>query len=316
VRYDPKMSAGAAVPVPSQLPDDAGEWVRSFASRVRDEVAVPLFAASGAAQFESELPELLARGAALRFRWLTGLVEMPEDRAAELSNEWTRSPPQSTLSDLQRQTTALLGPERSFQLQRAFALTFTDAFQGHAAVSERLQALAERSVLAAFGRLAEAAPPHDVLALAWMMVLYGDVPVPTPEVADAGATALLRLTAERLRAMAELVGAETTEADLALDQSRLPDLWFRQHPALISPVLVLLGLAFDDPETRGVELHGGSDPEEEGLDIVELRLRVDGDPDEALDRLEQRALRTGALGVLSDARGGLVALTSEAASRT
>lgn len=311
------MSAiSAPLLVPSQLPADAGEWVRSFAARVRDEVAAPLFAAPTAAAYDEALPEYLARGAALRFRWLTSLGEMPDEQATALLNEWMRPPPSSALTDLQRRTSGLLGTERSFQLQRAFALTFTDAVEGWAAVLERWRSLGEATLrLVELGRIAETAAPQEVLALAWMMVLFGDIPTPVGEVADAAASALLRLTAERLHVLEAVVRSEIGVDPVTINHRRLPPDWLRQHPVLVSPLLTLMGLACDDDAILGLELVASRDPDEDDVSIVELRLQVQGNPDEALERLETRALRAGALGVLSDDRGGLIALISEAVDR-
>jgi len=70
-------------------------------------------------------------------------------------------------------------------------------------------------------------------------------------------------------------------------------------------------LACGDEASVRIKLFTSPDPEE-ALSFMELRLYA-RDPDQALERVEQRALRAGAFGVLCDERGGMLSLTSEAA---
>ncbi|MCB9610833.1 MAG: hypothetical protein H6722_00035 [Sandaracinus sp.] len=308
-------SSTAPVLVPSQLPPGAAAWVRSFAERLRDEVAGPLFSATDSTAFAEALPGSLARGAVLRYRWLNSLNDLAVEQARELMDAWMRPPPPGALTELQHLAAGLLGNERSFQVQRALAMTFTDGVEGLEGVLARwsLPRPGPR-YLVEIARLTEAAAPQDVLGLAWMAVLLGDVPPPTAEVADAAATALLTLTAQRLSATQGVLRDEVVVRDVPVDDARFRRSWLDAHRSLAVPLLTLVGFALDDEGVAALALVERSDPEDAGMDMVEIRL-YGGQDDEARLRLEERALRAGVLGVMSDDKDGAIAITTAAPHR-
>ena len=133
-------AAAAPLLAPSQMPEGAEAWVRDFATKLVDEVARPLFSTESPKELNRRLPDLLTRGAILRFRWLNALSGMPEGEAATLVNEWMRPPPPAALEDLQNRAASLLGEERSFQVRRSLALMFVDASKGMDGIVERWSA--------------------------------------------------------------------------------------------------------------------------------------------------------------------------------
>src|SRR5690606_15641092 len=169
--------------------------------------------------------------------------------------------------------------------------------------------------LVELARVAEVGIPHDVLTLCWVLALAYEEAPPEPEVADVLADALLRATAERERRVAEVTCGEVLAPGAALDAEGLDDAWLEAHPALVAPLLVLMGLALDEPATRRVVVEVRPDPEEEGLTLAAVLVQTHEDPDELFDRIEARALRTGALGSLVDDRGGLLCLGTERLAR-
>ena len=305
------MSATSAqVLVPSTLPADTGEWARAFALRLRDEIAMPLFASRTEEELNERLPDLLVRGATLRFRWLNALSEMPADESQALSTTWMRPPPPALLDELQRRGAGLLGQERSFQVQRALALTFTDAMTGFERVMAKWAGSGRGPRwLVELARLTEAGASHDVMSLAWMALLLGDVAPPNAQVAHAASTALLRCTSDRLRAMQAVIGDEVVVRDIPLDQVAVPHTWLQDHRGLILPLLTLVGFALDDPSVHAIVLDERPDPEDAGLSLMEIRLFASGEPDDARLRVEEHALRAGVLGSMGDDRG-LIAITS------
>jgi hypothetical protein len=305
------MGATAApLLVPSQLPEGAEAWARDFATRIVDEVARPLFSATSAKDLERRLPGLLTRGAILRFRWLNALSEMPSEQAAELVNAWIRPPPPSVLQELQDRAAVLLGEERSFKVQRSLALMFVDCPKGADQLFERWSVPDQgaRSI-ADLARLLETTARHDVLALAWLAVLLGDVEAPRPAVADSGASLLLRLAAQRASALRSLLDDRTPPRKLVLDD-RCPRAWRESHRALVLPAIMLIGLAFLDPDVRHIALIATSDPEDEGLSMLEVRVSARRAADAVRERLERRALRSGVVGSLADERGGAIVVTA------
>ncbi|GDX78541.1 hypothetical protein LBMAG42_03520 [Deltaproteobacteria bacterium] len=286
-------------------------WARAFATHLLDEVARPLFASPDADAFLCRLPDCLARGAILRFRWLNALCEKPVEESSELVNEWMRPPPPAVLGDFQRRAARLLGGERSFQLRRALELMFTDAVEGFQGVVSKWRAPNPGSRwIVEMARITEASASHDVLAIAWMAVLLGDVPAPSHDVANAAATALLELTSVRLAALRAVIGDEIAVPGVVIDDRALPSHWREAHRTLIFPMLMLVGLAFDDPQVRSVTLLAHQDPDDRDLSIVEIRLHAEGDHEDARLRLEDRATRAGVLGVMADEHGGMLAITT------
>lgn len=300
--------------VPSQLPPEADDGVVRFVHQLQMEVVAPLFSAPSEEAFLEILPDLLARGAILRFRWINSVMELPAERQTAIINLWLQPPPQSMRIDMQRRAARLLGEERSFQLERALALTLSDNVEFstrlHAKVSS--EPVTDRS-LVHIARLAEVGAVHDILSLGWMMVLFGDVPSPKPELARVAASQLFAATSERLEAMR--MALLDMPSHQVTTQSRwvVPDGWLEAHPLLKQPTLILQGLAFDDPAIIAIAVTVTQDPEDATLAWLQIHLTVAGEnPDVVRLRLEDRALRAGVLGTMSDDHA-MIALLTEAA---
>jgi hypothetical protein len=308
------MQASSALLVPSHLPPQADAGVVQFVLKLRDEVVVPLFGASSAEEFMESLPDLAARGAILRFRWINSLVELPEDQQTTILNTWLQPPAHSLRVELQRLAAQLLGDERSFQLERALAMIFSDTVEFsarlHAKVSN--EAMTSRA-LVHVARLAEVGAAHDVLSIGWMMVLFGDVPRPRPDVIYAAADQLFAETSHRLETMRmALLDANPTRHPVPLTW-QVPPGWLDTHRALSLPLWILLGMAFDDPAVRTVAVAVTNDPEDVGLVWLQIRLGVAEDaPDDVRLRLEDRALRAGVLGAMMAKQAVLMLLVQAA----
>lgn len=302
----------ASILVPSLLPDDVEEGIRRFACAIRDDVAIPLFSASSSEEFDAMLGECLVIGAIHRCRWIASLAELPSASRAEVENEWLRPPPQAFLQDLQVRAAELLGPERSFQVRRALGLTFSDLVENAPSLVARLQgSIGSLRLFRELTVLYEAVGPHDVLCLAWMMVLFGDAPTPTSDVAHHAASVLLDQTSRRLMANHAVMTDQITASDLVLDDRGTNKEWLEQHIPLMLPMILILGFAADDGSIGRVKIRHHVDPEDEGAAVLEICLVVrKGDPEAALLRLEDRALKAGVLGVLSDRSGAAIVLTT------
>lgn len=304
----------SAVRAPIHVPmfaAEAGEWMRVFVDGLRYEVVEPLFASPDPAAFQAALPEALDRGAALRFRWLASLADLPSKQRDALRNEWLRPPPPAALDELQIQASEVLGDARSFVVRRALGMTFTDAPGDLAVIVERWADNRRAAQwLVELARLAQPVAALDVLAIGWMMVLDGTVPAPDQEVAHEAATALLHAASAQASAVQDVFDEAARASAAPFDIGVLPGEWLAAHPTLIGTLFLLLGFALDEVSVVGVSLRTRQDPEDAGLSTLALLLDVSGpDSSDAELRIQEHALRAGVFSMTSDARGGLIALS-------
>lgn len=308
------MHAEAAqILIPSRLPADVEESVRIFATRMCAEVATPLFASRDGKTFEREFDDLVLRGALLRFRWLNALTERPSEEASAILDEWLRPPPPTVRMELQRLAAEMLGEERSFQLQRAWGVLFDDFAPVASDLVQRWQrpGAAPWTILVDAARAAEAAAPHEVLALAWMAVLFGDVEQPRPEVADVAAEHLLRQTSQRLTVVQAAARRRARPRLPPVLETGSTGEWLSAHRTLVTPTMLLLGASLDERGVSAVTISTPRDPEDDEISTLRIHLHVAGkDPGVVQGRIERRGLSMGALGVLSDNLGGMVTITA------
>jgi hypothetical protein len=263
------MPSAAHILVPSRLPPEADSASVLFAHELREQVVLPLFGAKSREDFGTEAADLLARGSLLRFRWLASLVALPEAEQEAAARLWLQPPSLLLRAELQQRAARLLGSERSFQLERALALSFTDTVE----FSIRIQAQMSQEPFTSAGlvhsaQLAEASAAHDLLCIGWMMELLGDVPPPTVEVAHSAAALLLEETARRLEAMRSALDNAAPSSGVALPE--IPREWLDSHPSLRLPALLLLGLGLGEPTVKGLELKVVGDPEIPGYRVLRV----------------------------------------------
>lgn len=294
----------------------ADELVATFIARVRAEVIEPWFGSPDAVTFRQRAKQYLPVAAILRFRMLAAVADLDKDTREAMTWEWLRPLPQSLLDEIQAQAADLLGPERSFMVRRAMGMMFGDS--GGAALLDRLQgAPSHAHVMMGVAALVEVAAMNDVLALGWMMLLERQLDLPPEDVREAAATALLRSATLRGKALRRLEGRPTSAQDYRLRPISIQtSKWLEAHPGLHPTIGALLGHALMDDRVDAIEVGTMLDPEAETLSFLSINLQVGGgtNPELVLVDVEEQALRSGALGVLADSRGGMVALLATCVS--
>ncbi len=292
----------------------ADERVAAFVARMRAEVVEPWFSAPDAASFQRTAKGHLTTGAILRFRLLAAVGELDEDERDAVMAAWLRPPPSFALDEMQAQAAELLGSERSFMVRRALSMMFADT--PNEALIARLQRSADAHLLVGIAGLAASAAKSDVLGLAWMMLLDGSLARPCDEVLEVASRYLLQFATERGTALRRLEREPPAGQDRRLHEvTGATSDWFDAHPGLVPSVGVLLGQALSDGRVESIAVTTTADPEDEALSFLEIELHVRAgvEPSAVISWVQDRALRSGALGVVSDSRGGMVALLARSA---
>lgn len=236
------MALPAPMLVPSRLPAEASDVIADFARRARDEVASPLFGAPSVDVLRARLEPALARGASLRNRLMGELLDQGDAGSVDT---WLRPLSPDALRELHQVASAWFPPERSFKLRRALELLFVTSIEPVELFGARWAAHPTPAYFVELARLAEQVARADAMAVAWLAALAGDVPRPSEAVAEAAATALLELAAEREGIAAELLRGDRSAPVVPFDDAGLPGAWLEAHPGLALGLMVLIGLAMD-----------------------------------------------------------------------
>lgn len=300
------MSRTPHILVPSQLPDDTEEFIRTFVLAMRDSVFADFL--SG----RDTLEECLQRGAALRFRWLNDIQNLPTKKQKRLIRQWLTPPSEEMLSNLEPRAARILPQEKIFQLIQAFAHSFsgsswclqnTQQWQAHQQHNEMMYGVSG---------ILGVATEQDVLSILWLMMLYEDIPTPSPESLDQLYARFINVASDYLTQAGVMLRSTLVPASKPTFTEIYP-VWFERHPALHLPVVLLIGLAHAEPTVAAIQLIGHTDPELAGAHTLEIRVSTRDDPEATEERLMKQILRAGLLSVQMDDTGSSWFLRVEAA---